>query len=502
VPTLEPRPGRVFLVGAGPGDPDLITLKGRRALLSADLILFDHLAGAELPATAEHIYVGKKRADHSMPQSAIIALMIARARAGQTVVRLKGGDPFLFGRGGEEAEALAAAGVRFEVIPGVTAPLGIAAYTGVPLTHRDLTSTVTFVTGHEPARIDWSAVAAAGTIVVYMGLTTLADVAQRKMAAGRDASTPAMAVRWATRPDQQVIAAPLGELAARVAEAGMKPPATIVIGAVVSLREQLHWLTRERPLAGQRVVITRAADQADSLTALLREAGAEPVLLPMISIGEPDDTTALDEALLRLSRYDWLIFTSVNGVKWFTRRVTALGVDIRRWPARVAAIGPETARYASFNGLVRLDLVPERFDAEGLAEAFENFEMQGRRVLLARGAEGRDVVPETLRARGAQVDVVEVYRNRIPEDAPAQAAQVFAAHKPHWIAFTSSSTVKNLLTVIDRAQLDGVRLASIGPATSETMRKHGLTVDAEADPHTAEGLAAAMVSVGSRRKAD
>jgi uroporphyrinogen III methyltransferase/synthase len=482
--------GRVYLVGAGPGDPELLTLKGQRVLETADVVLFDHLANEELlrhvPPASERIYVGKKKADHALSQDEIARLMIACAEAGKIVVRLKGGDPFLFGRGGEEVEALVAAGIPFQVIPGVTVPVGLAAYTGVPLTHREHTSVVTFVTGHAPASIDWSNVSGSETIVIFMGLTTLADIAARLIEAGRNPQTPAMAVRWATRPTQQTIVAPLAEIAARVAEAGMKPPATIVIGDVVGLRERLDWF-EHLPLFGRRVVVTRAADQAGALSKLLTQAGAEAIELPVISLEPTEDATAL----LRLSFYDWLVFTSVNGVRYFVEHMERLGVDIRRWPPRVAAIGPATAE-AIARLHVKVDAIPESFVAEGLAAAFEQFEMTGRKVLVARAAEGRDVVPEALRQRGARVDVVDIYRNVVPPDAPGRAREVFA-HKPDWVTFTSSSTVKNLLSMIDRPTLDGVRLASIGPATSETMRKHGLIVDAEAEPHTMEGLVRAMI---------
>ena len=486
--------GCVYLVGAGPGDPELITLKGRRVLECAGAVLYDNLASDELlllaPPEAERIYVGKKKADHAVSQDEIARLMIDRARAGKTVVRLKGGDPFLFGRGGEEVEALAAAGVRFEVVPGVTVPAGLAAYTGVPLTHRDHASVVTFVTGHDPASIEWVHVAAAETIVIFMGLTTLGDIAARLIAAGRDPQTPAMAVRWATRPSQQTVTAPLSEIAARAVEAGMKPPATIVIGDVVSLRPRLDWFTR-LPLFGRRVVVTRAAGQAGSLSRLLAEAGAEAIEAPVIAIEPAADTGALDEAILGLGQYDWLVFTSANGVYHFTARMDALGVDVRRWPPRVAAIGPATAE-AIRRLHINVDVVPDSFVAEGLIAAFERFDMHGRRVLLARAAAGRDVAPEALASRGARVDVVETYRNVVPADAPARAREAFARH-PDWVAFTSSSTVKNLLSMIDRAALEGVRCASIGPATSETLRQHGLTVHAEAGAHTMEGLVAAMI---------
>lgn len=487
--------GKVYLVGAGPGDPELLTLKGLRVLEAADVVLFDHLANEILlkhaPQKAERIYVGKKKAEHVLSQDEIALLMIRHAQAGKTVVRLKGGDPFLFGRGAEEVEALAAAGLPFEVVPGVTVAAGLSAYTGVPLTHREHSSAVMFVTGHEPARIDWSRFSGSDTIVVFMGLTTLGEIAARLIAAGRDPRTPAMAVRWATRPDQQTLVAPLSELGARVAEAGLKPPATIVIGEVVGLRSRLDWFER-LPLFGRRIVVTRAADQAGALSRLLIEAGAEAIELPLIGLERPPDSSALDQAILGLNRYDWLVFTSANGVRFFVERMDWLQVDVRRWPPRVAAIGPATAQAVERLHL-KVDVVPEAFVAEGLAAAFAPFELNGRKMLLARAAEGRDLVHEALRLQGAQVDIVATYRNVIPSAAPVRARELFAARRPDWVTFTSSSTVKNLLSMVDRAAIAGAKLASIGPATSATMRQHGLVVHAEAAPHTIEGLVQAII---------
>src|SRR5664279_1357191 len=311
-------PLKVYLVGAGPGDPELITVKGRRILQQADAVLYDHLANSALldlaPPHAERLYVGKKKSAHEFSHAEICGLLIERARRGLTLVRLKGGDPYIFGRGGEEAEALAEAGIPFEIVPGVTTPLGIAAYTGVPLTHREHTSAVTFITGHAVEAIDWAKVGHAETLVIFMGLTTFPEIARQLIAHGRSPGTPAMAVRWATRPDQQTITGTLSSLPGMLA--GMKPPATIVVGEVVRLREKLDWFER-LPLFGKRIVVTRARDQADALSARLRARGAEAIEMAAIEIRPAADYGPLDRALAELDAYDWLIFTSANGVRFF-----------------------------------------------------------------------------------------------------------------------------------------------------------------------------------------
>src|SRR5579859_654320 len=359
---------KVYLVGSGPGDPDLITWKGLRLLERADAVLFDHLANDALvdlaPPHAERIYVGKKKSAHAFTQEEICAMLIERARRGLTVVRLKGGDPYIFGRGGEEAEALADAGIPFEVVPGVTTPLGIAAYTGVPLTHREHTSVVTFVTGHAVSEIDWDKVGAAETLVIFMGLTTFRDIAREIMARGRSPETPAMAVRWATRPDQQTVAGTLDSLPGLIEQQGLKPPATIIVGEVVRLREKLDWFER-LPLFSQRIVVTRAREQAGGLAARLRTLGADAVELPSIEIRPVDDYAALDAAIANLRAYDWLIFTSANGVRYFLERLDRSPHDLRSLAGRIAAIGPATK--AALEELhLKVDRMGEEFVAESL----------------------------------------------------------------------------------------------------------------------------------------
>jgi len=487
---------KVYLVGAGPGDPDLITCKGRKALAAADCVLYDHLANQALlalaPPAAERLYVGKKKADHCVRQEEICQILVERARRGLTVVRLKGGDPFIFGRGGEEAEHLAREGVEFEVVPGVTTPLGIAAYSGVPLTHRDLTSVVTFITGHDVDRLDWSRVCRTGTLVVYMGLTNFDRIARELLAQGHAPDTPALAVRWATRPEQESIVGTLASLPALIRERGMKPPATIIIGDVVRLRETLNWYER-LPLIGRRVVVTRAREQASTLSEKLRELGAQAIELPTIEIQPASDYGPLDAAIARLEDYDWLIFTSANGVRCFVERLDAGKRDLRALRARLCAIGPATR--AAVEALhLKVDLMGREYVAEGLLEAFAGEDLAGRRVLLPRAAVARDLVPAELARRGAVVDVVEAYRTVAPESSRAEAAQLFDAEpKPNWIVFTSSSTVQNFAALAGAERLRGVKVASIGPITSSAARAAGIEVTAEAEVYTIDGLIAAIL---------
>jgi uroporphyrinogen III methyltransferase/synthase len=483
---------KVYLVGAGPGDPGLITVKGRKVLERADVVLYDALASDRLldyaPAAALRIYVGKKRADHEMSQEEINALLIEHARLGRNVVRLKGGDPFIFARGGEEVEALAAAGVAFEIVPGVTVPLGVAAYTGVPLTHREHTSAVTFVTGHRVDAIDWGKVGSAETVVLFMGLVNFAAIAAEMIARGRAATTPAMVVRWATRPNQETIVGTLETLPGLIAAQGLRPPATIVIGDVVSLRGKFNWFER-LPLFGQRIVITRDHRQSRDLAEPLEALGAEVIALPVIEIQPPADPAPMARAMAQLDHYDWVIFTSVNGVRSF---VAALD-DIRTLRAKIAAIGPAT-RDAVEALHLRVDCMPAEYVAESLLEALAGDAIQGKRVLLPRAAVARDVVPAELAKRGAIIDVVEAYRTEAPANLAARTKEVLA-RKPHWITFTSSSTVKNFVAAAGADALAGIKIASIGPITSATAREFGLRVDVEASPHTVAGLVAAIGGV-------
>ncbi len=488
-----PKTGSVYLVGAGPGDPELITLKAKRLLEHADSILFDHLASSALldlaPAGAERLYVGKKKSEHALSQEEICALLIDRARRGLDVIRLKGGDPFIFGRGGEEAEALADAGIPFEVVPGVTSPLGIAAYTGVPLTHRDHTSVVTFITGHDVLKIDWNKVGTAETLVVFMGLSQFDEIAARIIAAGRHASTPAMAVRWGTRPDQEVVTGTLESLPGVIHAHGLKPPATIIVGEVVRLRDKLSWYEK-LPLFGQKIVVTRAREQAGVLSTLLHGLGAEVIELPTIAIQPAADFAPLDRAIANLASYDWLIFTSANGVRFFLERLDASRLDLRSIRGRICAIGPAT-REALEKFHLKVDVMAAQYVAEGLLEALAAYDLNGAKVLIARAAVARDLLPRELARRGAQVDVVEAYRTIAPPELANRASEIISRH-PHWITFTSSSTVQNLVHAIGAQAFEGIRAASIGPITSATLRDNGIPVDAEAAPYTIPGLVEAI----------
>lgn len=484
---------KVYLVGGGPGDPDLITLKGRKLLAIADAVLYDHLAPEALldlaPAAAEKIYVGKKKSVHAFSQEEICAMMIERARRGLTVVRLKGGDPFIFGRGGEEVEALAEAGIPYEIVPGVTSPLGIAAYTGVPLTHRDHTKLVTFVTGHDASAIDWSKVGQTETLVIFMGIHFLREIAAEIMKYGRSGHTPAMCVRWGTRPDQHTISATLATIADQVEAAGLKPPATVIIGEVVGLRDKLAWFER-LPLFGRRIVVTRAREQAPELTEKLRSVGADVIEFPVIEIRPAADPAPLDRAIEHIEQYDWLIFTSVNGVRYFLDRLDASNRDLRGIRASICAIGPATRRAIEALHL-KVDLMPEEYVAESLVRAFSTTNLSGKRIMIPRAAVARDLIPVELGKLGAHVDVVEAYRNVPPEDARERAQ-----HLPNadWITFTSSSTVKNYLDIAGRDSLEAARVATIGPVTSETARRLGVRVDVEARPYTIDGLIASLIA--------
>jgi uroporphyrinogen III methyltransferase / synthase len=476
--------GVVYLVGAGPGDPGLMTRRSLELIASADAVLYDRLIppGALEGARgdADLRYVGKEPGAAAMAQEDINALLVELGRAGKRVVRLKGGDPFVFGRGGEEAEALAAAGVPFEVVPGVTAGVAAAAYAGIPVTHRDAASAVAFVTGHEdPARegsaLDWDALAAfPGTLVFYMGVGRLPEIAERLTAAGRDPSQPAAVVARGTLPDQRTVTAPLSEVAERAREAGVRPPAITLIGPVAGLRDTLAWLER-RPLHGQVVAVTRARAQASGLAARLRELGAEVVEAPAIRI-EPRPVELPD-----LAAYSLVCFTSPNGVRLF---FAALPGDARAMAgAVVAAIGPGTAAELARHG-IRADVVPERFVAEGLLEALPD--VRGRRVLLARAADARDVLPDGLRERGASVDVLALY-DTVPEPIPREALD-----RATYVTFTSSSTVRFFLRS-GGALADGTRVVSIGPVTTATLREHGIEPDVEAGRHDIDGLLDAIV---------
>jgi uroporphyrinogen III methyltransferase / synthase len=507
--------GKVYLVGAGPGDPGLITQKGRACIEAAEVIVYDYLAAEALLSyareNAEIIYAGKKAGDHTLSQSRINDLLVEKAKQGFTVTRLKGGDPFLFGRGGEEIEALSAVGIDFEVVPGVTSASAAPAYAGIPLTHRKFASCVTLVTGHEdPAKetssINWKALAqTGGTLVFLMGVKNLPAITDRLLRNGMPANTPAAIIHRGTTPSQKTIAGTLETISEKAATAGLTPPCVIVVGEVVSLRKRMKWF-EDRPLFGKKVLVTRARSQASDMVERLTALGAECVEFPAIRVVKAVDDSALDAAIDQISAYNWLIFTSVNGVDFFFKRLYEKGKDSRALGGiKTAAIGPATEmRLLSFG--VKSDIVPDSYKAEDLIEAFKPQPMAGKRVLLPRASGARPVLPEALTQMGACVNEIPVY-NTVSEDGQSeQMLDLLQSRKIDVITFTSSSTVTNLKTLIpaDRFEdlVKNVTIAAIGPITAATARENGFPVHIIAQEYTIAGLCAAIVNhfFGDTRK--
>jgi uroporphyrinogen III methyltransferase / synthase len=487
----------VYLVGAGPGDPGLMTARALELIAAADVIVHDRL----IPDTAldgarpdaERVYVGKEGGGPSVSQDEIGAVLVEHGRAGREVVRLKGGDPFVFGRGGEEAELLHDAGVPFEVVPGITAGVAAPAYAGIPVTHRDAASAVAFITGHEdPAKpesaLDWPALARfPGTLVFYMGVRQLGAIADRLTQGGRPASEPAAVVERGTLPGQRVVTATLETIAEAAAAAGIRAPAITVVGPVAALRDRLAWL-EARPLAGRTVAVTRARAQASGLAARLRALGAAAIEAPAIRI-MPLDGPAPDVA-----SYDLVCLTSPNGVRLLFDRLGAAGRDARVFSGvRIAAIGPGTAAALREHGLIA-DVVPERFVAEGLVEALADVPVT--RALVARATEARDVLPDALRRRGAAVDVVALYETVAEPVSDRQRAAVAGAD---YVTFTSSSTVRFFFDAVGDGLSEHTRLVSIGPVTSQALRHVGRPPDVEADRHDIDGLVEALVADAAGR---
>ena len=487
--TRQPS-GKVYLVGAGPGDPGLLTLRGKECLEQADVVLYDYLANPALlsyaPDQAERLYVGRRGKGTYPEQESINRLLIERARARKVVVRLKGGDPFVFGRGGEEAEALAAAGVAFEIVPGVTAAVAVPAYAGIPVTHRTLASTLTIVTGHEDpdkpsTALDWSRLAGnQGTLVFLMGMKNLSTITTRLLAEGLAPSTPVAITRWGTRVSQHTVVGTLADIVHKTETAKLEPPTVIVVGDVVRLRPTLNWF-EQRPLFGKRILMTRAKEQAGELAALLAGHGAEAIEAPTINIVPPIDWAPVDQAISRIGTYDWIIFTSVNGVDRFMNRVRAKGLDARCLAGRrLCCIGPRTAQELENFG-VKADLIPADYQAEGVLEALAGEHLKQVRFLIPRAEVARELLPEELRAQGAHVDVVPVYRTITPAQHDAEWRQLLLDHRIHVVTFTSSSTVKNFVTMLGgvdavRPLLQSITIACIGPITAKTAEEYGLTV--------------------------
>jgi uroporphyrinogen III methyltransferase/synthase len=503
-----PRVGRVSLLGAGPGDPELITARALRRLSEADIVLYDALVHPEMlrhaRPDAELVFVGKRAGRASERQVLINERLIAEARAGKSVARLKGGDPYLFGRGSEEAEALAEAGVPFEVVPGVASPMAASAYTGISLTHRDMASSVAYVTATESVEKDesahdWSKLATATqTLVMFMGLRKLDSLMERLIEHGRAPGTPAAVVSCASLASQRTVVGTVATIADQVRDADLAMPALTIVGEVVSLREHLRWFDM-LPLFGKRVLITRPDGQADSMVRALRDAGAEPIELPSVQIVPPADPQRLERHVRDLRSYNWLVFTSVNGVRAFFQTLQACGADSRALGSlAVAAIGPATRDALLAHG-IRADVVPDEFRGEQVAEAMlaQAGSLQGKRVLLPRAEVAREALPELLRAAGAEVDVVPAYRT-LPA-SEARLAEIRTRLKDGTVdiaTFTSSSTVERLVEGLGadaQSLLSGVTIAAIGPITAQTVARLGLNAHVVADAYTADGLVTALI---------
>ena len=498
---------KVYLIGAGPGDPGLFTLKGRDCLAAADVVIYDALANDALLAyarkDAELIYVGKVAGNHALPQDGINQLLVDKAREGKVVARLKGGDPYIFGRGGEEAEALLEAGIPFEEVPGISSTIAAPAYAGIPLTHRNFASSVTIITGHEnpdkPGSVhNWQALAqSASTLVFVMGMKNLPDIARNLLAAGMDPATPAALVYRGTTPRQRSLVSTLAALPQAAVDQGFSNPSVIVVGKVCSLHDQLGWF-EQRPLFGRSVVVTRAREQASGLAQELVQLGADVIQCPTIEISPLPDYAELDAAIDRLSEYAWLIFTSVNGVRWFWKRLEAAGKDSRALGlCRVAAIGPATAEALEARG-IRPDFIPECYVAEGVVEGLlARGKVDGVRMLLPRAAKAREVLPDELRKAGARVDVISAYETIPAAARKDEVLERMQAGTLDCVTFGSSSTVENFLSLIPAETLRAhpeVRLAAIGPVTAKTLEAHGLPCHIMPEEYTIPALVQALVS--------
>lgn len=492
--------GLVYLVGAGPGDYKLISVKALECIKTADTIVYDRLADDRLlshaRSDAEMIYVGKASSAHTMKQDDINQLLVDKAKEGKTVVRLKGGDPFVFGRGGEEALKLVENGLPFEIIPGITSAISVPAYAGIPVTHRGIATSFAVVTGHEDptkaeSTIKWDKLATGvDTLVFLMGVENLPYITSKLIEFGRPADTPAAVIRWGTKPEQRVLVTTVGQAAADVEQQKIKPPAIFIVGEVVKLRKELAWFD-QKPLFGKKILVTRAREQASALTAKLEKLGADCLEAPAIKIVPPESYAALDAAIANLHTYKWLIFTSVNGVEYFYKRLHNAGRDTRALAgAKVAAIGIQTAERLRQYGVIA-DIIPAEFRAEGIIEVMEGLIEPGMKILIPRALVARDILPEKLREIGAEVDVVPAYQTITGETNGSRIAEQLQNKEIEMVTFTSSSTVTNLLKLLgnDGAKLvANAKVACIGPITAATCLEHGIEPDLIAEEFTISGL--------------
>lgn len=496
--------GYVYLVGAGPGDPKLITIKGAECIAKADVLVYDRLASRRLLTLArpdcELIYVGKSPDHHTLRQEEINEVLVNKGKEGKIVTRLKGGDPFVFGRGGEEAEDLLKAGIPFEVVPGVTSAISVPAYAGIPVTHRDLTSSFAVITGHEDptknsSTLAWDHLANShGTLIFLMGMENLNLIATKLIENGRAPSTPVGIIQWGTRPEQRVLVGELQTISDLVAKEGFTNPSIIIVGEVVKLREKLQWFEK-RPLFGQRIVVTRARHQASVLSQKIEDLGGEPWEFPAIELAPPSDPSKLIEAIQHLKRFEWLVFTSVNGVEEFFKELKRQGKDIRNLAGiEIVAIGPATSAALEKRGL-RVSFVPEEYRAEKIIQGLASRVLPGQSVLLARAEEARDILPESLKALGADVWDVPAYRTVLGSANKEELRTLLREKTVTAVTFTSSSTVRNFLQLLDgdKELLEGVKLYSIGPITSQTAQELGLDIYREAKEYTIDGLVLALI---------
>jgi len=498
--------GRVILVGAGPGDEGLLTIKGKRWLERADVVIYDHLANPQMTRfarpEAELIYVGKKSGSFILSQDKINELLVEKAQEGKIVVRLKGGDPFIFGRGGEEVQVLSTAKIPFTIVPGITSPVGVSAYAGIPLTHRDSASTISIVTGSvgnapDSIPIDWEELAKwPGTLVFLMGARKLKSIAENLIRYGKKPETPIAVIQWGTLPKQKTWTSILGDIVQTVEKQIIKPPALTIVGDVVALKDTLDWY-ETLPLFGKNILITRPAEQSEGFRELLLEDGANPILFPVIKTYPPESWSALDSAIDRLDSYHGLIFTSVNGVRYFMERLHFLDKDIRELKGvRLYAIGPKTAKAVRDLG-IKVDVVPENYVAESLLESIGKEPLNGKRFLLPRATVARETLPEELRKNGAEIDVAPAYQTLPPKEVDSEILAKIKAGEIDVITFTASSTVDNFVNLIGRNSLSALKnvvIACIGPITAKTAENYGLTPTVIPEKYTVESLVLALES--------
>ncbi|MBT3387699.1 MAG: uroporphyrinogen-III C-methyltransferase [Desulfobacula sp.] len=504
---MTDKTGIVYLIGAGPGDPGLLTIKAKECIETADVVVYDYLASPFLldyaGSDAQIIYVGKKGGDHTLSQDKINLLLVDKAKEGLDVARLKGGDPFVFGRGGEEAQMLLSHGVPYEVIPGVTSAIAAPAYAGIPVTHRDHTSFVSFITGHEdPTKKDtsmqWDVYAKSNaTLVFLMGVKNLKNIVKNLIAHGKESNTPIALVRWGTTAKQQTVTGTLETIVERVKLAKLTSPAIIIIGHVVSLRDELAWFDK-RPLFGKRIVITRARAQASNLVSMLARLGAHCIEIPSIRIVPPQDLDSLKKSIEDISKYDWLVFTSVNGVKFFFDTLFDMGRDVRvLGHLKFACIGPVTKERLRDFGITS-DILPQTYRAESVIDAFSMVEIKDKKVLLPRAKKARTILPEELTKMGARVDEVTAYETRLDVEGKEELISLLESNEIDAVTFTSSSTVSNFMSMLEskdtKKLLKNVVTASIGPITSDTARSLDIEPAIEAKEYTIQGLVDSLIA--------